>query len=40
MHGTHTFFGGVIFDKAGAEQLQVTQANNLKVFGRTTFAIQ
>ncbi len=39
-HGTHTVYGGVIFDKAGAETLQVTQANNRKVFGTTTFAIQ
>ena len=39
-HGTHTVYGGVIFDKAGAETLQVTQANNRKVFGKTTFAIQ
>ena len=27
------------FGKGGAEKLQVTQANNAKVFGRTTFAI-
>jgi len=39
-HGSHTFYGGVIFDKAGAEKVQVTQANNLKVFGKATFAVE
>jgi hypothetical protein len=38
-HGTHTFVGGVTFNKGGAEILKVTQANNAKVFGKTTFAI-
>jgi hypothetical protein len=38
-HGAHTFVGGVTFGKAGAEVLKVTQANNAKVFGKTTFAI-
>jgi hypothetical protein len=39
-HGSHTFLGAVIFGKGGAENIQVTQANNPKVFGRTTFSIQ
>jgi Bacterial Ig-like domain (group 3) len=38
--GSHTFFGGVTFGKAGAENIKVTQANNPKVVGRTTFAIE
>jgi len=38
-HGTHTFIGGITFNKGGAENLKVTQANNAKVFGKTTFAI-
>jgi hypothetical protein len=38
-HGTHHFQGGVIFNKGGAEILKVAQANNAKVFGKTTFAI-
>ena len=38
-HGTHTFIGGITFNKGGAEILKVTQANNAKVFGKTTFAI-
>jgi hypothetical protein len=38
-HGVHHFSGGVIFNKGGAEILKVTQANNAKVFGSTTFAI-
>jgi hypothetical protein len=38
--GSHTFPDGVTFGKAGAESLKVTQANNPKVFGKTTFAIQ
>ena len=36
---THTFMGAVTFGKAGAETLQVTQADDPKVRGRTTFAI-
>jgi hypothetical protein len=39
-HGTHTFFGAATFGKAGAEDIKVTQANDPKVFGRTTFAIE
>src|SRR5262249_38663469 len=35
----HTFMGAVTFGKAGAETLQVTQADDPKVRGRTTFAI-
>ena len=38
-HGTHTFVGGATFNKGGAEVLKVAQANNAKVFGKTTFAI-
>jgi hypothetical protein len=38
-HGVHVFVGGVTFNKGGAEILKVTQANNAKVFGKTTFAI-
>jgi hypothetical protein len=38
-HGSKTFVGAVTFGKGGAETLTVTQANNPKVFGRTTFAI-
>jgi hypothetical protein len=38
-HGTHTFAGLITFGKGGAENLKVTQANNPKVFGKTTFAI-
>ena len=37
--GSHTFVGAVTFGKGGAENLKVTQANNPKVFGKTTFAI-
>ena len=37
--GTHTFIGAVTFGKAGAESVQVTQANDPKVVGKTTFAI-
>jgi hypothetical protein len=39
-HGSHTFTGGVIFGKAGAENIKVTQANDSKVFGKATFAIE
>jgi hypothetical protein len=39
-HGSHTFVGAIIFGKAGAEVLKATQANNIKVFGKTTFAIR
>jgi hypothetical protein len=39
-HGSHTFLGGVTFGKAGAEQLQVTQANDPEVKGKATFAIE
>jgi Bacterial Ig-like domain (group 3) len=38
-HGSHTFVGAVTFGKGGAENIQVTQANNHKVRGKTTFAI-
>jgi hypothetical protein len=38
-HGTHTFVRQVEFGKGGAETLKVTQANNPKVFGKTTFSI-
>ena len=38
-HGSHTFAGGVTFGKAGAESIQVTQANDSKVQGKATFAI-
>jgi Bacterial Ig-like domain (group 3) len=38
-HGTHQFIGGVTFGKGGAEVLKVSQANNKRVFGKTTFAI-
>jgi hypothetical protein len=38
-HGSHTFLAAVTFGKGGAETLQVTQANNAKVFGKTTFSI-
>ncbi len=39
-HGTHTFVDGVSFDKAGAEVVKVTQANDAKVDGKATFAIE
>jgi hypothetical protein len=38
--GSHTFFGAVTFGKAGAETVKVTQANDPKVIGRATFAIE
>jgi hypothetical protein len=38
--GSHTFSDAAIFAKAGAEVLQVTQANNPKVIGKATFAIE
>ncbi len=38
-HGTHEFIGGITFGKGGAEVLKVGQANNSKVYGKTTFAI-
>jgi hypothetical protein len=38
-HGSHTFVAAVTFGKGGAETLQVTQANNPKVVGETTFSI-
>jgi hypothetical protein len=37
--GTHTFVGGVTFEKGGAEVLQVSQANDAKVHGQTTIWI-
>ncbi len=37
--GTHNFDGGITFGKAGAEVLRVTQSNDAKVFGKTTFSI-
>ena len=39
-HGSHTFVNGVTFGKAGAESLQVTQANDPKVHGKAVFAIE
>jgi Bacterial Ig-like domain (group 3) len=39
-HGSHTFTRALTFGKAGAEQLQVTQANDPKVIGKATFAIE
>ncbi len=38
-HGSHTFVGAVTFGKGGAETLQVTQADDPEVYGKTTFAI-
>jgi hypothetical protein len=38
-HGSHTFFAAATFGKGGAQILQVTQANNAKVFGTTMFSI-
>jgi hypothetical protein len=38
-HGSHTFVGGITFNKAGAEVLKVSQTNDSKVSGKTTFAI-
>jgi Bacterial Ig-like domain (group 3) len=38
-HGSHTFYAALTFGKGGAETLQVTQANNAKVFGKATFSI-
>lgn len=38
-HGSHTFVDAVTFGKGGAENIKVTQANNPKVVGKTTFAI-
>ena len=37
--GSHTFVGAVTFGKAGAETLEVTQADDPEVSGTTTFAI-
>jgi hypothetical protein len=37
--GSHTFLGAVTFGKGGAEILKVSQANDGKVSGKTTFAI-
>ncbi len=37
--GSHAFQGAVTFGKAGAETLQVTQANDPSVRGKATFAI-
>jgi hypothetical protein len=39
-HGSHTFVGAVTFGKGGAETFQVTQADDPKVYGKTTFAIR
>ncbi len=39
-HGQQTFLNAVTFGKGGAETVKVTQANNPKVFGIGTFAIQ
>jgi Bacterial Ig-like domain (group 3) len=38
--GSHTFFGAASFGKAGAETIKVSQANDPKVSGRATFAIE
>jgi hypothetical protein len=38
--GSHTFVGGVTFGKAGAENIQVTQASNPEVQGKATFSIE
>ncbi len=38
-HGSHIFVGAVTFGKAGEESIQVSQANDLKVYGKTTFSI-
>jgi hypothetical protein len=37
--GTHTFVGAVTFGKGGAETLQVTQADDPAVSGKTNFSI-
>lgn len=37
--GSHTFLGAVTFGKGGAEILKVSEANDSKVSGKTTFAI-
>lgn len=38
-HGSHLFTDGVQFGKGGMESLQVTQANDPEVSGKTVFAI-
>jgi Bacterial Ig-like domain (group 3) len=38
--GSHTFLGGVTFGKGGAESIQVIQANDTKVTGKTTVSIE
>jgi hypothetical protein len=38
-HGSHTFVGGVTFQKGGAELVEVTQANDKKVHGEATISI-
>ncbi len=38
--GSHTFVDAVTFQKGGAESIQVTQANDPKVSGKATFAIE
>jgi len=37
--GSHTFVGGVTFQKGGAEVVKVTQANDKKVHGEATISI-
>jgi len=37
--GSHTFVGGVTFQKGGAELVKVTQANDKKVHGEATISI-
>lgn len=39
-HGSHTFVNGVTFGKGGAERIRITQANDSKVRGEATFAIE
>ena len=38
-HGSHTFFETVRFGKPGAESVRVSQTNDTRVYGQTTFAI-
>jgi Bacterial Ig-like domain (group 3) len=38
-HGSHTFVNAATFGKGGAQILQVTQANDPEVFGKTTLSI-
>lgn len=38
-HGSHTFWNAVRFGKPGAESVRVSQTDDTKVYGQTTFAI-